>query len=199
MIERNKDNLHIRQFDFTLPKDRIAHYPLPERSASRLLCLNKTDASIEHCLFNGLPELLSPNDLLIFNDTRVIPARLYGHKVNTGGQVELLIERILNTHTALAHVKTSRRLQPNANLQLDKGIMATVTERQPCGLFKVIIDHDRPSMLDLLDTIGHIPLPPYITRPDTPIDQKRYQTIYAKHKGAIAAPTAGLHFDKTLF
>jgi len=181
-------------FDFDLPEHLIAQYPLPQRTASRLLQLNGEQLIDRR--FTDLLDILQPDDLLVFNNTRVIPARLLGHKA-TGGKVEVLVERILDEQHLLAHIRASKSPKAGARLVLEGGaIRATMLERQG-ELFKLAIDNES-SVLELLELYGHMPLPPYINRADDRDDQKRYQTVYARHAGAVAAPTAGLHFDQDL-
>lgn len=180
-------------FDFHLPEELIAQYPLEERSASRLLHLS--GETISDRLFSDLTELLSPKDLLVFNNTRVIPARLHGQK-ETGGKVEVLVERVLDNHHLLAHVRASKSPKAGARLILEQFIKATMIERKG-ELFKLRFEGDT-GVLELLDQYGHMPLPPYIERADEHSDLERYQTVYAKHAGAVAAPTAGLHFDQNM-
>ena len=182
-------------FDYTLPEAQIARYPLSKRSASRLLCLGKSSGQIKHRHFYELTDLLKPGDLLVCNNTKVIPARLFGQK-DTGGKVEVLVERIIDAHHVLAHVGASKTPKPGATLFLDGGIKAVMTGRRD-ELFELEFAGD-DTALALLEQFGHIPLPPYIDRADEKDDKERYQTVFAKHKGAVAAPTAGLHFDDEL-
>ncbi|MCW9058288.1 MAG: tRNA preQ1(34) S-adenosylmethionine ribosyltransferase-isomerase QueA [Gammaproteobacteria bacterium] len=181
-----------RDFHYTLPPDRIARQPTERRSASRLLRL-APDGRCHDLHFHELPVLLNPGDLLVFNDTRVIPARLHGHKEGSGGRVEVLVERLLDERRALAHVRASKAPGVGTVLRLDGETMATVEGRQD-DLFCLCFAGDRP-VLELLEQHGHMPLPPYIDRPDEAGDRERYQTVYARAPGAVAAPTAGLHFD----
>ncbi|GGW86701.1 S-adenosylmethionine:tRNA ribosyltransferase-isomerase [Alteromonas halophila] len=146
-------------------------------------------------MFAEMLSLVDEGDLLVFNNTRVIPARLLGKK-ETGGQVEVLIERLLDTHTALAHVRASKAPKPGATLLLEDAVTVTVTGRQE-ALFELRFEHDTPA-LTLLEEYGHMPLPPYIDRPDETTDKERYQTVYNQKPGAVAAPTAGLHFDDAI-
>jgi S-adenosylmethionine:tRNA ribosyltransferase-isomerase len=187
--------MYIDNFNFELPPELIAQYPLPERTQSRLLTLNRATGKIAHQKFIDLPDLLSPGDLLIFNDTKVIPARLFGVKTS-GGKVEILIERILDQHRILAHIKGSKSLKIGACIQLENNFNAEIID-QHNNLWELKFCEQRP-ILEILKTIGHIPLPPYIQRSDELLDQERYQTVYAKNEGAVAAPTAGLHFDENL-
>ncbi len=184
-----------QDFFFDLPVELIAQAPVADRPASRLLCLNSTPGSFEDRIFGDLPQLLHPGDLLVFNDTRVIPARLHGHK-ESGGKVEVLIERIVNDQEALAMIRSSKTLQKGTRLTLGEQISAAVIGREG-DLYRLHFDDARPLLL-LLEEEGAIPLPPYITRLPGATDRARYQTVYARHPGAVAAPTAGLHFDEPL-
>lgn len=181
-------------FNFDLPDELIAQFPLEGRSNSRLLHL-AADGSVRDGLFSDLPSLLNPDDLLVFNDTRVIPARLYGQKV-TGGKIEILIERLLTPSSALAHIKASKSPKPGSSLLLEGGISVEVVGRDG-ALFEIALDGQ--DWLTVLGEHGHMPLPPYIQRNDSEFDEERYQTVYAKNPGAVAAPTAGLHFDDDIF
>ncbi|MBB1093064.1 tRNA preQ1(34) S-adenosylmethionine ribosyltransferase-isomerase QueA [Rhodopseudomonas palustris] len=186
-----------RDFYFDLPAAQIAQYPLPERSASRLLTLNGATGELTDRQFTDLPALLHPGDLLIFNATRVLPARLMARKA-TGGRVEILIERLLSSHTALAHLRANKPLRPATRLQLVTGERhdwLLVGERHD-DLFE--LQALTVDFADLMQRAGQVPLPPYIHRPPEASDVERYQTVYAKHAGAVAAPTAGLHFDAAL-
>ncbi|MFK5969189.1 MAG: tRNA preQ1(34) S-adenosylmethionine ribosyltransferase-isomerase QueA [Candidatus Marithrix sp.] len=178
-------------FSFYLPEYLIAQHPTESRTASRLLYVNQ----LQDLQFTNFPSLLSPKDLLVFNNTRVIPARLYGHKAS-GGKIEILIERILSETKAIAQIKASKSPKPNTKLYLDHNIEITVLKRID-NFFELQFNNSN-SIYDILEKIGHIPLPPYIKRADTKFDNERYQTVYAQQPGAIAAPTAGLHFDKTM-
>ena len=184
-----------RDFHYSLPPDRIAHRPTDRRGDSRLLRL-APDGACHDLWFRDLPELLNPGDLLVFNDTRVIPARLHGHKEGSGGRVEVLVERLLDARRVLAHVRASKSPGAGTVLRLEGGIRATVEGRE-ADLFRLAFAGERP-VLELLEAHGHMPLPPYIDRADEPEDRERYQTVYARTPGAVAAPTAGLHFDTEL-
>lgn len=178
-------------FYFDLPEELIAQYPLTQRTASRLLHIcgnNHYDRQ-----FVDLPELLSDKDLLVFNNTKVIPARLHGNK-SSGGKVEVLVERVLDDHHILAHVRASKSPKAGSTLVLEQHINAKMIDREG-DLFKLRFE-GQAKVLDLLEQYGHIPLPPYIARSDEAQDQQRYQTVFAEHPGAVAAPTAGLHFDE---
>jgi S-adenosylmethionine:tRNA ribosyltransferase-isomerase len=180
-------------FSYDLPEDLIAQVPLPERSASRLLVLDGATGAIEDRRFADLIELLRPGDLLVVNDTRVIPARLYGRK-ESGGRVEILMERPLDERRVLVQLRASKPPAAGQRLHLDGGTGALVVERH-ADFYE--LEFDAPALV-VFEAHGHTPLPPYIRRPDAPEDRERYQTIYARRRGAVAAPTAGLHFDETL-
>jgi S-adenosylmethionine:tRNA ribosyltransferase-isomerase len=181
-------------FHYDLPEQLIATHPGPTRSASRLLCL-ATNGRPHDRLFTDLPQLLAPGDLLVCNDTRVIPARLFGSK-STGGRVELLVERITDTHRAVVHLRAAKTLRAGAVLSFGDGVRARVIGRHD-DLFEVEFS-GVSSLSALLERAGHVPLPPYIKRMDSADDRERYQTIYARVPGAVAAPTAGLHFDEEI-
>jgi len=181
-------------FDYELPRELIAQYPLPQRSASRLLVLANRQDGPRDSSFRDLPDLLRPSDLLVFNETRVIPARLFGHKP-TGGRVELLIERVTGESSALAHGRASKPLRPGQELKVEGGGRLAVGSRRD-DLVE-IESSDEPLMM-LLHRAGHIPLPPYIERADEAADRERYQSVFARVPGAIAAPTASLHFDQNV-
>ena len=178
-------------FHYDLPAALIAQTPTLERNASRLLCLEGATGSVADRQFLDLPQLLRPGDLLVFNDTRVIPARLFGEK-DTGGRIELLVERIRGGSLVVAQCRASKPPKPGQRLHLDGGVAARVVSRQD-EFYE--IEFEEGDALAVLDRIGHIPLPPYINRPDANDDRARYQTVYAQSPGAVAAPTAGLHFD----
>ncbi|QJD29578.1 tRNA preQ1(34) S-adenosylmethionine ribosyltransferase-isomerase QueA [Methylococcus geothermalis] len=183
------------EFRYDLPETLIAQSPLAERSASRLLCLDGATGALEDRLFRDLDALLRPGDLLIFNDTRVLPARLFGRK-DTGGGVEILLERLLGARHMLAHVRASKSPKAGTTIFLDEGHRVTVLGREG-DLFHLEMEGEE-SLQTVLERIGHMPLPPYISRADTPADLERYQTVYAAKPGAVAAPTAGLHFDAAM-
>jgi len=182
-------------FQYDLPPRLIAQRPLSERRASRLLVLEGESGALTDRRFGDIVDHLRPGDVLVFNDTRVIPARLLGNKLS-GGRVEVLVERILDEHQVLAHVRASKAPKAGARLVLEDEIEAEVVGR--CDdLFELRFLDYRP-VLEVLEAVGHMPLPPYIERPDEAADQQRYQTVYADRPGAVAAPTAGLHFDEPL-
>ncbi len=189
--------MRVADFSFDLPEELIAHYPQPERSACRLLSLDGPSGEISHNVFTDLLDKLAPGDLLVFNNTRVIPARLFGRKVS-GGKIEVLVERVLDSHRVLAHVRASKAPKAGAELLLGdrEDISATMLARHD-ALFELRINDER-DVLTVLNDVGHIPLPPYIDRPDEASDRELYQTVYSERPGAVAAPTAGLHFDQPL-
>ena len=180
-------------FSYQLPPELIAKVPTPERSASRLLYLNGDTGALQHMHFTDVLSLVEEGDLMVFNDTRVIPARVFGHKLS-GGKIEILVERILDSHRALAHVRSSKAPAPGTILKLENGAEVKVLKRHE-ALFELRFD---AALLGVLEDIGHIPLPPYIDRADDETDWSRYQTVYGSKAGAVAAPTAGLHFDEGL-
>ena len=179
--------MQISDFDYALPAELIAQYPTSERRASRLL--DVSDSLVDR-RFSELASLLKPNDLLVFNDTRVIRARLHAHK-ESGGRTEVLIERVVGDNAALAHVRASKSPKPGSKLLFGHGVEATVEGRDG-ELFSLLFS---VPVLPLLEQQGEVPLPPYLNRPAESTDDERYQTVYAKDPGAVAAPTAGLHFD----
>ena len=187
--------MHVSDFDYPLPETLIADHPVHPRSSSRLLEI-QPEGGLRDRRMADFPELLDERDLLVFNNTRVIPARLLGRKA-TGGKVEVLVERILDEHRALAHVRASKSPGPGSQLFLgDADLSVTVSGRKD-ELFELVFNSDTP-VLELLETHGHVPLPPYIQRADERADRTDYQTLYARNPGAVAAPTAGLHFDAEL-
>ncbi len=178
-------------FAFDLPTELIAQAPLAERAASRLLCLDAGGDIVDR-QFRDLAGRLRSGDLLVLNDTRVIPARLFGRK-ESGGQVEVLVERVLDRQQILAQVRASKTPHTGSKLHLEGTIEAEVVRRE--GEFFVLVLAGAGDALTLLERHGHMPLPPYISRPDAVSDRERYQTVFARQPGAVAAPTAGLHFD----
>jgi S-adenosylmethionine:tRNA ribosyltransferase-isomerase len=185
--------MHRRDFHFELPPELIAQHPLAERTSSRLLVLR--DGLVEDRMFADIEALLQPGDLLVMNNTRVIPARLFGQK-DSGGKVEVLVERVLDEHRVLAHVRASKSPKPGSGLLLEGEVQAEVTGREG-DLFCLNFVGDEP-VVSLLEEYGHMPLPPYIERADEGGDRERYQTVFAQRQGAVAAPTAGLHFDQSM-
>lgn len=189
-------------FSYELPPELIAQHPLAERTASRLLLLDGVSGDIAHHQFGELPDFLGSDDLLVFNNTRVIPARLWGRKAS-GGKVEILIERLAGCHGALAHIRASKAPRAGSCIELSASEddvpgpwRLTVTGRDG-ALFR-LSSEGGPPLAEILQAIGHMPLPPYIQRADDAADQERYQTVFAAREGAVAAPTAGLHFSEQL-
>jgi len=180
-------------FQFDLPDELIARYPLAERSASRLLCLDADSGAVQHQQIRDLPSLLRAGDLLVFNQSRVMPARLFAHKAS-GGQAEILIERLPSAQEALAHVRASKSPKPGSELVLADGTRVTMRERVG-DLFLLVADEPWQA---LMARLGEMPLPPYFGRAAEASDEERYQTVYAQEAGSVAAPTAGLHFDEPL-
>lgn len=189
--------MRVADFSFELPESLIAHYPQPERSGCRLLQLDGPSGALTHGVFTDLLDNLEAGDLLVFNNTRVIPARMFGRKVS-GGKIEVLVERVLDDHRVLAHVRASKAPKPGAELLLgdDESVAATMVARHDT-LFELRFNDER-DVFTILNAVGHMPLPPYIERPDEDADRELYQTVYSEKPGAVAAPTAGLHFDEPL-
>jgi S-adenosylmethionine:tRNA ribosyltransferase-isomerase len=195
VFDRIPDSMRCSDFFYALPEELIAQYPLKERTGSRLLYLDGASGRLEDRQFTELPQLLKAGDLLVFNDARVMRARLFGHKA-TGGKVEVLLERVLDENRALALLRASNPPKPGDRIRIDGEIELEVIERQD----DLYVLHVVGSLTfaELMEHFGHIPLPPYITRAEEGLDNERYQTVYARRPGAIAAPTAGLHFDQAL-
>lgn len=187
--------MHRTDFTYELPDDLIAQYPAENRGDSRLLYLEAATGAISDYRFNDLTDLLNPGDMLVFNDTRVIPARLYAAK-ETGGRVEILVERLSGSDEMLVQIRASKAPGNGTRIILENQVNLVVTGRQD-GFF-VVKAEAREDIVEILDASGHIPLPPYIKRGDEPLDRDRYQTVYARHAGAVAAPTAGLHFSEDM-
>jgi len=183
--------MKLSEFDFELPKSLIAQHPSANRTDSRLLVLKD---NFINSTFSQLGDYLKPNDLLVLNDTKVIPARLFGQK-DSGGKVEVLIERVVSDHEAFAMIKASRSPKIGSYIILENKVRLKICDKN-AGIYSVSFESD--SVLKTLNEVGHIPLPPYIDREDVKEDANRYQTVYAQNNGAVAAPTAGLHFDESL-
>lgn len=189
--------MQVSDFDFELPDELIARYPQPERTASRLLQMTGNTGELAHKCFKDVLDLVQPGDLLVFNNTRVIPARMFGHKAS-GGKIEVLVERMLDDKSILAHVRASKPPKPGNELLLgENGEFSAEMVARHDALFEIRFNSDK-TVLEILDIVGHMPLPPYIDRPDEDADKERYQTVYNAKPGAVAAPTAGLHFDDKL-
>jgi S-adenosylmethionine:tRNA ribosyltransferase-isomerase len=189
-----KKTMLLSDFDYDLPPDLIARYPVAERSQSRLLCLQGETGAIAHKHFFDLPDLLDDKDLLVLNNTRVIPARLFGHK-ESGGRVEVLIDRILDAHRVMAHVRASKTLRAGSSILLGDYKLKVLGKHD--DLYE--LSCEITPIFDILQAIGEIPLPPYMQRAAEDSDVERYQTVYAEQDGSAAAPTAGLHFDEQVF
>ncbi|AMG31179.1 tRNA preQ1(34) S-adenosylmethionine ribosyltransferase-isomerase QueA [Grimontia hollisae] len=189
--------MQVSDFHFDLPDSLIARYPQPDRTASRLLQLNGNTGELSHRQFTDILDLVEPGDLMVFNNTRVIPARVYGRKAS-GGKIEVLVERMLDEKTILAHVRSSKSPKPGTQLFLGENdeFEAEMVARHD-ALFEIRFVGEQ-AVLDILNQVGHMPLPPYIDRPDEDSDKERYQTVYNEKPGAVAAPTAGLHFDENI-
>lgn len=185
--------MRTEDFNFDLPDDLIAQFPPAVRNASRLLRINGDELADKS--FTDLPEYLRAGDVLVFNDTRVIKARLYGQKAS-GGQVELLIERVIDEHEALAFIRASHAPKPGSQIMIGDAVPLTIVAREQ-DLYRIRFDA-ADTVLEVLEQFGALPLPPYITRAADGADDARYQTVYAQHLGAVAAPTAGLHFDQAM-
>ena len=184
-----------QDFAYDLPNELIAREPARERRDSRLLRLSGETGELVHGQFADVLDLVNPGDLMVFNDTRVIPARVFGRKA-TGGKVEVLVERILEPCLVLAQVRSSKTPQPGTEIVLEGGVNLLVGGRRD-EFFELRFPETAPA-LEVLEKVGHMPLPPYIDREDAETDRERYQTVYNKNAGAVAAPTAGLHFDEAL-
>lgn len=186
-----------KDFAYHLPESHIARYPTPERTASKLLALNYATGVLSDYRFADIISLLKPGDLLVLNNSKVIPARLQGKK-QSGGKIEILIERILNEKQAWVQIKASKSPKPNSWLILGANIPVQIQEYNPkTGMYLINVTSDT-SILKILDQYGEIPLPPYMHRSAEPTDTERYQTVYAQPLGSVAAPTAGLHFTQDL-
>lgn len=184
-----------QDFNFSLPPGLIAQFPITKRAGSRMLCLDGKKGALQDAMFVDLPKYMQSGDVIIFNDTRVIKARLFGEK-ESGGKLEVMVERILDEHCVLAMVRASHPPKDGSTFKLSEVIPVTVLGREN-DFYILRFDH-KNTVIELLDHYGNLPLPPYIPREVTQEDEVRYQTIYAKEKGAVAAPTAGLHFDEAM-
>jgi len=187
--------MRVADFSFKLPEELIARYPKENRTSSRLMTLNGNSGEINDLGFVDVIDQINAGDLLIFNNTRVIPARMFGNKAS-GGKIEVLVERLLDDKRFLAHIRASKSPKVGTELLLENKVKATMLARHG-ALFEVEV-HSDDNILHILEDVGHMPLPPYIDRPDEESDKERYQTVYNEKPGAVAAPTAGLHFDEQL-
>lgn len=188
--------MRVADFSFDLPDELIARYPMAQRNASRLLTLDGNSGALDDKQFTDLLGMINPGDLMVFNNTRVIPARLFGHKAS-GGKLEILVERMLDDKRILAHVRSSKSPKVDSLIDLDGGYQMKMIARHDT-LFELELLSEL-TILEVLEAVGHMPLPPYIDRPDEDADKERYQTVYNQNPGAVAAPTAGLHFDDAMF
>lgn len=189
--------MQVSDFHFDLPDELIARYPQPERTASRLLQLDGNSGELTDGTFTDVLHQVQPGDLVVFNNTRVIPARMFGRK-ESGGKLEVLVERMLDDKRILAHVRCSKSPKPGTTIfvgEQDEHRAQMVARHD--ALFELEFNSEK-TVLEILEQIGHMPLPPYIDRPDEEADKERYQTVYNQKPGAVAAPTAGLHFDEVL-
>jgi len=184
--------MYLSDFNYELPEELIAQFPLPDRTQSRLLHLNGMTGELIDRRFAEFPQLVNSGDLLVFNDTKVIKARLWGEK-DTGGRIEVLVERVLSSNEVLAHIRASHAPKPGSRLRLADAISVQMVERRE-DLFLLRFENDA-NVFELLEQFGALPLPPYITHSPDSQDELRYQTVYARTPGAVAAPTAGLHFS----
>lgn len=187
--------MKLQDFQYSLPDELIARYPTEQRSASRLLHLSREDGTVEHRKFTDILEFLQPNDLLVFNNTRVIPARLFGEK-ESGGKVEILVERITSGSRGIVQIRASKPPKPDSRILLEKDLSLRIVDR--VDDMYLVESNDDVSLAMILQAVGHMPLPPYIDRSDEALDRERYQTVYSEREGAVAAPTAGLHFDQAI-
>ena len=181
-----------QDFDFYLPAELIAQYPAEQRASSRMLYLDGVNNQLQDALFSDLPRYLRAGDVMVFNDTQVIKARLFGKK-DSCGRVEVMVERVLDDRHVLAVIRASHAPRPDSKLLLADAIPVTVIVHEQ-EFYTLRFEHEK-TVTELLEYYGQLPLPPYITRPATAADETRYQTVYARNSGAVAAPTAGLHFD----
>lgn len=188
--------MRLEDFNFHLPDELIARYPAPKRTASKLMSINGQTGELKHGQFSDVLNLVESGDLLVFNDTKVIPARIFGQKT-TGGQVELLVERVLDSQRILAQVRVSKAPRVGDFLLFPNDIRLEILGRQH-QFYELRYNETDQAVIDVIEAIGEIPLPPYMHREPDESDKERYQTVYAKHKGSVAAPTAGLHFDEEL-
>lgn len=187
--------MRVADFSFDLPDELIARYPMAQRNASRLLMLDGNSGALADKQFTDLLEMINPGDLMVFNNTRVIPARMFGQKAS-GGKLEILVERMLDDKRILAHVRSSKSPKVDSLIHLDGGYQMKMVARHDT-LFELELLSEL-TILEVLEAVGHMPLPPYIDRPDEDADKERYQTVYNQNPGAVAAPTAGLHFDDAM-
>lgn len=194
-ITSQPDLNQLTSYNFELPDELIARAPLSNRSDSRMLIVDPLNNRFVDSSIRNLPDYVQPGDAIVFNNTRVMAARLFGKKLS-GGAIEILIERVLDKRTVLAQMGVSKKPRPNQEILLQDGTRVVVSERR--GLFWVLKLMGPVLWAEVIAKLGHMPLPPYLNREDTDADRERYQTVYAKAEGSVAAPTAGLHFDQNL-
>lgn len=194
-VASGENLMKVSDFEFDLPEELIAKYPAPNRTDSRLLRLDAGAGGISDYTFRDVLDLIEPDDLMVFNDTRVIPARLFGTK-ETGGKVELLLERVVDESRAILQIRASKSPKPGNRITIDGSDYSLEITGRDGGFFEATFAP--PGVLAIAHECGHMPLPPYIDREDEAADTERYQTVYARREGAVAAPTAGLHFDEGL-
>lgn len=187
--------MQLKEFDYHLPPELIAQYPLPQRDQARLLIVNRRTNKITHDIFSNIGLYLPSKSLLVLNDTKVIPARLYGHRERSKGKIEVFVLKCVSEKENIFEVllRPLKRLSVGEKIQLEGGLTAELMDKE-----KRLVRFNKSNVFKLLDKIGHMPLPPYITRSDEVNDRKLYQTVFAKHFGSVASPTAGLHFTKPL-
>ncbi len=196
MTESTQADLNLlSSYNFELPNELIARTPLSSRSGSRMLIVDPLSQRFADSSISNLPNYVQPGDVMVFNNTRVMAARLFGKKLS-GGAIEILIERVLDARTVLAQMGVSKKPRPNQEILLEDGTRVVISERR--GLFWVLKLMGPILWAEVIAKLGHMPLPPYLNRSDTEFDRERYQTVYAKADGSVAAPTAGLHFDEGL-
>lgn len=187
--------MNLNDFDYELPEALIAQYPLPNRTDARLMVVDVSSGAIHHRAFTDFSDYLEPGDLMVMNNTRVLPARLWGQK-DTGGRVEVLVERVLSERELLAQLRVSKSPKVGQGIVVAGGGVLEVLDRSG-HFYKLRLQAEEP-LLPWLNRVGHMPLPPYMQRDDAPEDRERYQSVIAKHPGAVAAPTASLHFDEAM-
>ena len=198
MLFEKRVKLRLTDFDYTLPKTRIAQEPWPRREYSKMMVLNRETQKIQHKRFHNIVDYLKKNDLVIVNQTKVFPARLFAVKDRTDARVEVFLLRELENDLWEVLVKPARKVRIGNKLHFTDNVHCDVIDNTVSGGRVVRFEYDSPNFYEIIDRIGHAPLPPYITRPDTEKDKERYQTVFASNRGAVAAPTAGLHFTDEL-
>jgi S-adenosylmethionine:tRNA ribosyltransferase-isomerase len=183
----------VSDFDFDLPEDFIAQQPLPDRDGARMMVVNRATGSWEDRLFRDFPSYTRDGDCLVLNDSRVFPSRLYGRREHGTGRVEIFLTRQISPHTWEALVRPGKKMRTGERIVISDDLSAEILGRGEFGE-RIVHLHPQGDLFEVLDRVGHVPLPPYIRRPDTAADKSRYQTVFAQERGSVAAPTAGLHF-----